>query len=218
MNTPMDEHNGLSAVDYDPFAAPALERVVPSTEAQREIWLAAKLGEDASLAYNEAVALQLRGTLDAAALLDALQALVDRHDALRASFGPDGETFCVAAGLALAVRQADLSALDASAREAALEERRTQTVLLPFDLENGPLFRAELLRLEDGTHCEEASSLAEHKLKDVREKMTDLARMESVLSELVCACHLRQGNVSCPLIASLQGKKEPRSTDAVYSI
>ncbi|VFT06757.1 putative transcriptional regulator protein MerR [Escherichia coli] len=26
---------------------------------------------------------------------------------------------------------------------------------------------AELLRLEDGTHCEEASGLAEHKLKDV---------------------------------------------------
>lgn len=36
---------------------------------------------------------------------------------------------------------------------------------------------AELLRLEDGTHCEEASSLAEHKLKDVRERMADLARM-----------------------------------------
>jgi MerR family mercuric resistance operon transcriptional regulator len=50
---------------------------------------------------------------------------------------------------------------------------------------------AELLRLEDGTHCEEASSLAEHKLKDVREKMADLARMEAVLSELVCACHAR---------------------------
>ena len=56
-----------------------------------------------------------------------------------------------------------------------------------------------------GTHCEEASSLAEHKLKDVREKMADLARMEAVLSELVCACRSRQGNVSCPLIASLQG-------------
>ncbi|WP_454909465.1 MerR family DNA-binding protein [Variovorax gossypii] len=64
---------------------------------------------------------------------------------------------------------------------------------------------AELLRLDDGTHCEEASSLAEHKLKDVREKMADLARMETVLSELVCACHARKGNVSCPLIASLQG-------------
>ena len=64
---------------------------------------------------------------------------------------------------------------------------------------------AELLRLEDGTHCDEASHLAEHKLQDVRAKMADLARMESVLSELVCACHLRQGNVFCPLIASLQG-------------
>ncbi|MCV5126711.1 MerR family DNA-binding protein, partial [Escherichia coli] len=74
---------------------------------------------------------------------------------------------------------------------------------------------AELLRLDDGTHCEEASSLAEHKLQDVREKMTALARMETVLSELVFACHARQGNVSCPLIASLQGEKEPRGADAV---
>ncbi|MGH8833200.1 MAG: Hg(II)-responsive transcriptional regulator, partial [Polaromonas sp.] len=48
---------------------------------------------------------------------------------------------------------------------------------------------AELLRLEDGTHCEEASSLAEHKLKDVREKLADLTRMETALSGLVRACH-----------------------------
>jgi MerR family mercuric resistance operon transcriptional regulator len=64
---------------------------------------------------------------------------------------------------------------------------------------------AELLRLDDGTHCEEASVLAEHKLKDVREKLADLALMEAVLSDLVCACHAQKGNVSCPLIASLQG-------------
>lgn len=63
---------------------------------------------------------------------------------------------------------------------------------------------AELLRLEDGTHCKEASSLAERKLQDVREKLVDLTRMEAVLSELVSACHARKGNVSCPLIASLQ--------------
>jgi MerR family mercuric resistance operon transcriptional regulator len=63
---------------------------------------------------------------------------------------------------------------------------------------------AELLRLKDGTHCEEASGLAEHKFMNVRAKMADLARMEVVLSELVCACHTRKGSVSCPLIASLQ--------------
>ncbi|MCS1061726.1 MerR family DNA-binding protein, partial [Escherichia coli] len=43
---------------------------------------------------------------------------------------------------------------------------------------------AELLRLDDGSKFEEASSVAEHKRKDVREKMADLARMETVLSEL----------------------------------
>ena len=152
MNTPMDAHAGLAAVDYDPFASPALERVVPSTEAQREIWLAAKMGTEASLAYNEAVALTLHGMLDRTALLGALQALVDRHDALRASFGPDGETFCVAGSATLAVQQAELDALDAPARAAALERHRAQAVLTPFELETGPLFRATLLRLGEHEH------------------------------------------------------------------
>ena len=63
---------------------------------------------------------------------------------------------------------------------------------------------AELLRLEDGAHCQEASSLATRKLMDVRERLADLSRMEKVLSELVGACNSRSGNVTCPLIASLQ--------------
>lgn len=67
---------------------------------------------------------------------------------------------------------------------------------------------AELLRLDDGAHCAEASRLAEHKLADVREKLADLARIESVLSQLVRACHAGKGKVSCPLIASLQGKAD----------
>lgn len=67
---------------------------------------------------------------------------------------------------------------------------------------------AELLRLQDGTHCDEASRLAEHKLKDVRAKLSDLARMETALSQLVCACHASQADVSCPLIAALQGEPD----------
>lgn len=73
---------------------------------------------------------------------------------------------------------------------------------------------AVLLRLEDGTHCEEASSLAEHKLKDVRKKLADLARMETTLSDLVCACHAMKVHVSCPLIDSLQGEKSLRDAGA----
>jgi MerR family mercuric resistance operon transcriptional regulator len=63
---------------------------------------------------------------------------------------------------------------------------------------------AELLRLEDGAHCNQAGSLAELKLKDVREKLADLTRMEAALADLVCACHAAKGKVYCPLIASLQ--------------
>jgi MerR family mercuric resistance operon transcriptional regulator len=63
---------------------------------------------------------------------------------------------------------------------------------------------ADLLRLEDGTHCDEASRLAELKLQEVREKLADLKRLETALAQLVGACHRRRGNVSCPLVASLQ--------------
>lgn len=61
---------------------------------------------------------------------------------------------------------------------------------------------AELLRLEDGAHCTEASSLAEAKLVDIRRKLAELSRMEAALSALVDACHVSRGKVSCPLIAA----------------
>lgn len=62
---------------------------------------------------------------------------------------------------------------------------------------------AELLRLEDGTHCNEARGLAERKLIDVREKLDDLRRMESALRTLVANCRAARGTVSCPLISAL---------------
>ena len=62
---------------------------------------------------------------------------------------------------------------------------------------------AGLLRLDDGTHCDEARELAEHKLVDVRAKLADLRRIESVLTNLVSSCHTSRGTVSCPLISSL---------------
>lgn len=62
----------------------------------------------------------------------------------------------------------------------------------------------ELLKLEDGARCSEARQLAEDKLVDVRQKLGDLQRIESVLTALVDRCSAARGRVSCPLIASLQ--------------
>ena len=62
----------------------------------------------------------------------------------------------------------------------------------------------QLLRLDDGTHCHEAATLAEARLADVRERLRDLRGIESVLSTLAQACHTARGKVSCPLIATLK--------------
>jgi MerR family mercuric resistance operon transcriptional regulator len=62
----------------------------------------------------------------------------------------------------------------------------------------------ELLKLEDGAHCDEAREQAERKLADVRIKLADLRRIERVLAELVERCCAATGQVRCPLIEALQ--------------
>ncbi|MDT8321717.1 MAG: Hg(II)-responsive transcriptional regulator [Xanthomonadales bacterium] len=62
----------------------------------------------------------------------------------------------------------------------------------------------ELLKLDDGAHCDEAREQAEKKLADVRARLADLQRIEAVLAELVAQCSAASGQVRCPLIASLQ--------------
>ena len=63
---------------------------------------------------------------------------------------------------------------------------------------------AQLLQLDDGTHCSEARAIAEHKLADVRQRLADLQRMETALAQLVDRCAASRGTVSCPLIEALQ--------------
>ncbi|RCS30263.1 Hg(II)-responsive transcriptional regulator [Rhodanobacter denitrificans] len=62
---------------------------------------------------------------------------------------------------------------------------------------------AQLLTLEDGTHCSEAAEFAARHLVDVRARLKDLKRMETVLSRLVAQCDSHRGTIACPLIASL---------------
>ncbi|MBK6806219.1 MAG: MerR family DNA-binding protein [Betaproteobacteria bacterium] len=47
---------------------------------------------------------------------------------------------------------------------------------------------ADLLKLEDGSHCTEAREQAERKLIDVRARLADLNRIEAVLQGLVDRC------------------------------
>ncbi|MBK7539540.1 MAG: amino acid adenylation domain-containing protein [Myxococcales bacterium] len=134
--------------------APGAERAAPSTEPQREVWLADRLSPEASLAYNESISLHLRGELDVAALRHAVRELPRRHDALRATFSADGLTAraAPATSVDLDVPLRDLSALAVHERGRALTELTARHVNEPFDLEHGPLVRAELVCLTADHH------------------------------------------------------------------
>jgi amino acid adenylation domain-containing protein len=125
-------------------------RSAPSTEPQREVWLADQLGEAASLAFNESVSLHLRGELDVGALRHAVRELPARHDALRSTFGADGTTIHVGGVPELEVPLIDLSEhADKDAELAAIAHRHVTT---PFDLEHGPLLYAEIVQLDADHH------------------------------------------------------------------
>lgn len=63
---------------------------------------------------------------------------------------------------------------------------------------------AQLLKLDDGAHCNEAAEIAARRLADVQAKRADLERMEAVLSALLRHCEVDKGQLRCPLISSLQ--------------
>ena len=150
--SPNDTIIVATAVDYDPFADVDLARVVPTTEPQREIWLASQLEQDASLAYNESVSLRFSGELNVAALQAALHQLVERHEALRSRLSADGEKLHIAARMDLPCPVRHLAVLDEVARDAEITAVLRQAVVTPFDLEHGPLVRAELLQLAERDH------------------------------------------------------------------
>lgn len=61
-----------------------------------------------------------------------------------------------------------------------------------------------LLVLEDGTHCDEARTVAQTKLADVKHKLAGLRRIERALRTMIDDCSERKGEVCCPMINALQ--------------
>lgn len=139
-------------VDFDPFAGPAIERAIPTTEAQREVLTASEMGVDASCAYNESVSLELTGALDRAALEHAMHALVKRHESLRATLNASGTRMLVTDEVRFVLPFTDLSAMSDSERAQQLDVLAQQDMTTPFDLRNGPLFRAHLIKVGNDSH------------------------------------------------------------------
>jgi alpha-ketoglutarate-dependent taurine dioxygenase len=123
------------------------------THQQEGMWFLEQMHPEQSV-YNVPCCLRLRGNLDAKAFEQALAAIVDRHDALRTCCRlrenvpvlhvlPPGQFRVVRINFSsLPVAEAEQQALFVAA-----EECRT-----PFDLVNGPLIRAVMIKLATSDH------------------------------------------------------------------
>ncbi|WP_157696343.1 non-ribosomal peptide synthetase, partial [Caballeronia temeraria] len=133
-----------------PLQASVRPAHLPLSFAQERLWFLEQLNPGQST-YHIPIALRLSGTLDVRAFQAALNVLVARHESLRTSFVQhDGQAVQhIAAELELALPLIELDTLaqaDEIRRLAQAEASR------PFDLQHGPLLRAQLLRLAEDQH------------------------------------------------------------------
>jgi hypothetical protein len=135
----------IDAPDREEF-----EALEPITESQRELWMAAALGDHVNIAFNEGLVWTLSGPLDVAALERALAHIVERHQSLRACFSADGRFMRVQRNLPLALETISLQ--NDADPDAAVRQTAKQLTGTPLDLERGPLFRFQLLRVSATLH------------------------------------------------------------------
>jgi amino acid adenylation domain-containing protein len=118
---------------------------IPLSEAQRQLWILAQLGENGSVAYNQSVTLQLRGPLNPVAMTQAIQQISDRHEALRTKINAQGDSQEILPQVEINCPILDLGT-DQQQQWLKAESQK------PFDLSQGSLVRWHLLKLDPELH------------------------------------------------------------------
>lgn len=132
-------------VPHDPFAFGELAAAVPTTESQREVWLASQFGDDANCAFNESVFIHLRGDLNLPALEQALVDLRRRHESLRGCFSSDGHEMVFYKDRPIPLVKHDYQAQTPAEAQQRLRVLCSERVEQAFDLFNGPLAKFDLI-------------------------------------------------------------------------
>jgi amino acid adenylation domain-containing protein len=125
---------------------------IPLSFAQQRLWFLAQM-EGVSATYHIPAALRLRGELDGKALKRSLNGIWARHESLRSVFvveegEPRVELLPVEAGVPLV--EHDLRGV-VHAKE-RLQQLMEEEANAGFDLVQGPLIRAQLVRMQDEEH------------------------------------------------------------------
>ena len=126
---------------------------LPLSFAQQRLWFLDQL-EPGLLAYNILKAIRLTGPLNVAALEQAFDEIVKRHEVLRNTFrAVEGRpTLILAPAFTSGLPLVDLIHLDEAQWEAEIQRLATEEAQRPFDLAQGPLLRSTLLKLSAQEH------------------------------------------------------------------
>lgn len=121
----------------------------PVSYGQQALWYIHQ-SDPENAAYNISLTLKIESPVQSALLRDLLQQLVDRHAALRTTFGTEGSELVqiVHDETMLSFTQKDVSGWSPS----RVEEQVEQGATVQFDLENGPLLHVTLLSLAHDEH------------------------------------------------------------------
>src|SRR5262249_36782062 len=105
-------------------------------------------------AYNVAVRFRIEGALDVLRLERAFNAMIRRHEVLRATFRMmDGQLAqVIAPSLDIRIPVTDLRHMPPAQREIETDGLAVEEAQRSFDVANGPMIRASLIRVEDAQH------------------------------------------------------------------
>jgi amino acid adenylation domain-containing protein len=134
--------SGLEGPHGELQTLPRGSREHPLSAGQRALWFLHRLAP-ASSAYNLAAAVRVRGPLSPVALRRALQALVDRHPALRCAIGEQAGAPVQRLGDGVEAQLAWIEAPDWS--EEKVREALAEEAWRPFDLAKPPLLRVAVV-------------------------------------------------------------------------
>jgi amino acid adenylation domain-containing protein len=124
--------------------------VIPLSAEQRRVWLHAAQQPDVPI-YNEPCTIHKYGNFDLGILQRTLAEILQRHEAWRTSFAPDGEEI-VHGDLQVPLRFDDLSTLPHPEAEIEALRIATEDAQKPISLDTAPLFRARVVRMSSDEH------------------------------------------------------------------
>jgi amino acid adenylation domain-containing protein len=158
-DSPETKHNPKEScarehIPRQPRAEGDRETIFPTSFAQQSVWLREQLRPE-SCDFNIVLAFKIQGELEIDTLARSFSFLTGRHEVLRTTFRAiDGSPMQIVApsDTAMALPVFDLRKLGSHERSRCIRQMIQDEARTPFDLAQGPLFRARLIRTEDREH------------------------------------------------------------------